>query len=214
MSSLVQHARHELEACGQFAEDPAYAQSIVASVAAFASYGHSGGSASVAIEQLTALLSFQNLSPLTDNPNEWCDVGEQSGYPLWQNRRNGTAFSTDSGKNYYLLDERDRLGVSNDDARRHRSAPGKPETTAVSPLNLSLAERADLAAKAAKDALRSRLINIWGFDPEEADHIMTERSESQIDAQFLGQLIAQRDARTTDKQPAIDAGEPEPGLTA
>ena len=51
MSSLVEHAKRELELCGQTAEDPAYAASIVAAVEAFASYGHSGGSASVAIEQ-------------------------------------------------------------------------------------------------------------------------------------------------------------------
>ena len=42
--TLVEHAKRELELLGQTAEDPAYAASIVAAVAAFSSYGHSGGS--------------------------------------------------------------------------------------------------------------------------------------------------------------------------
>jgi hypothetical protein len=112
--SLVEHARRELELCGQVKEDPAYAQSIVAAVAAFASYdGHSGGSAGMAIHQLTTLLQYGNLSPLTDNPDEWHNVSEMSGHEMWQNRRNSEAFSTDGGKTYYLLSERDAAGSMN-----------------------------------------------------------------------------------------------------
>ncbi|WBB94210.1 hypothetical protein [Verrucosispora sp. WMMC514] len=103
--SLVDHARLELTRCGQFAEDPAYAQSIIAAVAAFASYGHSGGSAGMAIQQLITLLQFGNLSPLTDDPDEWHNVTDMAGEEMWQNRRNSGAFSTDGGKTYYLLDE-------------------------------------------------------------------------------------------------------------
>lgn len=110
MSNLVDHAQRELELCGQFEEDPAYAQSIVAAVAAFASYGHSGGSAMCAIDQLTRLLNFDNLSPLTDGPEEWQDHTDISGeQPMFQNRRNGKAFSEDGGKTYYLLDEEPRV---------------------------------------------------------------------------------------------------------
>lgn len=119
--TLVEHARRELELCGQTAEDPAYAQSIVAAVAAFASYGHSGGSAFFAVDQLTRLLRFEALSPLTCDPDEWCDVAEQAGRTLWQSRRNPQAFSTDGGSSYYLLEERDRLACSNEDAPRHHS---------------------------------------------------------------------------------------------
>lgn len=105
MSNLVNHARRELTLCGQAAEDPEYADSIVRAVEAFASYGHSGGSASVAVEQLTALLRFQNLSPLTNAPEEWEDRSAISSAPLWQNRRNHSAFSEDGGKTYFLLTE-------------------------------------------------------------------------------------------------------------
>lgn len=99
--SLVEHAARELQLCGQFREDPAYAQSVVAAVAAFASYGHSGGSASCAVSQLTTLLQYGTLSPLTDDPEEW--VRHQP--DMWQSSRNPQAFSQDGGKTYYLLDE-------------------------------------------------------------------------------------------------------------
>lgn len=106
MSNLVEHARRELELCGQYAEDPAYAQSIIAAVAAFASYGHSGGSAEIAIDQLHTLLQRRVLSPITSDPVEWVDHSEISGSPLWQNRRDSAAFSTDGGKTWYFIDGR------------------------------------------------------------------------------------------------------------
>jgi hypothetical protein len=104
--TLVEHARRELALCGQTAEDPEYAASIVAAVEAFASYGHSGGSAMIARQQLHALLGFRALSPLTDAPAEWIDrTAISGGHPLWQSTRDPQAFSTDAGATYYLLDE-------------------------------------------------------------------------------------------------------------
>lgn len=120
--TLVDHARRELELCGQTAEDPEYAESIVRAVEAFASYGHSGGSAACARDQLHALLAYENLSPLTDDPAEWIDQSEMSGSPLWQNRRNSTAFSEDGGATYYLLAEREAAG-SMETTPLHRSEP-------------------------------------------------------------------------------------------
>lgn len=108
MSKLVEHARRELELCGQFAEDPSYAQSIVAAVAAFASYGgHSGTSAQVGRWQLSKLLNFEHLAPLTDDPEEWRDVSEYMPDfdPTWQNIRNSACMSHDGGKTYYSLNE-------------------------------------------------------------------------------------------------------------
>lgn len=102
MSNLVQHARRELELCGQFAEDPAYAQSILAAVAAFASYGHSGGSAAAGVMQLGELLRFEALSPLTSDPAEWHEAGEG----LWQNLRDSRAMSNDGGKTWWFVESR------------------------------------------------------------------------------------------------------------
>lgn len=104
--NLVDHARRELDLCGQMAEDPGYSASLIASIAAFASYGHSGGSASVAIDQLTRLLRGEALTALTSDPAEWIDRSAESGYPMWQNRRDGRAFSHDSGKTWAFVDAR------------------------------------------------------------------------------------------------------------
>lgn len=80
--SLVDHARYELDRCGQTAEDPMYAQSIISAIAALVSYGHSGGSMAAAIGQLMTLLQYRTLSPLTSDPDEWFDHGSESGTPL------------------------------------------------------------------------------------------------------------------------------------
>lgn len=104
VTTLVEHAKYELDLCGQMAEDPAFAQSIIAAVAAFASYGHSGGSAGVAIDMLHHLLQRRHISPLTSSPDEWEDRSEQSGYPMWQNRRDSAAFSNDGGITHWFVD--------------------------------------------------------------------------------------------------------------
>lgn len=106
MSSLVEHAKFELERCGQYDSDPAYAQSVIAAVAAFSSYGHSGGSAEVAIEQLHTLLQRRTLSPLTPQPEEWVSREKESGFPIWQNMRDPAAFSADGGLTWYFVDDR------------------------------------------------------------------------------------------------------------
>lgn len=118
--SLVEHARRELALCGQTAEDPEYAESIVKAVEAFASYGHSGGSASVAIQQLHTLLKFGTLSPLTDDPSQWMNVTDRPA-EMWQSLRDPSAFSQDGGKTYYLLDE-------SSDAGRRVTHTSKPAT--------------------------------------------------------------------------------------
>ena len=106
--NLTEHARRELTLCGQAAEDPEYSESIIRAVEAFASYGHSGGSAMCAREQLHALTGYKTLSPITSDPGEWIDQSDSSGAPLWQNNRDPAVFSTDGGKTWYSLDEPER----------------------------------------------------------------------------------------------------------
>jgi len=101
MSNLVTHARRELELIG---EDPEVIEGYLRVVAAFSAMGHSGGSAMVAIPTLNRLLQFQELSKLTDDPDEWVDHTEISGYPFWQSVRSPGAFSRNGGKTYYHLD--------------------------------------------------------------------------------------------------------------
>lgn len=106
--SLVDHARREMELIG---EDQDVIDWMVSVVAKFAEYGHSGGSAWICIPLLNSLLLHENLTPLTDDPAEWEDRSEISGYPIWQSIRNPKAFSNDGGQNYWLLSE----GAETDD---------------------------------------------------------------------------------------------------
>lgn len=102
MSNLVDHARRELTLLG---EDEDTIEGMCKVVQAFADMGHSGGSASVLIPVLNDLLQYKNLKPLTDDPDEWFDQSESSGYPLWQNKRNSACFSQDGGQTYWIVDE-------------------------------------------------------------------------------------------------------------
>lgn len=115
-SGLVAHARREL---ARVNEHPEYVRSLLAAVEGFASFdGHSGGSHFLAVEQLQALLLFRNLTPLTDDPGEWIDRSPESGYPLWQSRRNLEAFSSDGGRTYTV--------VSGDPRQVYRSMASSP----------------------------------------------------------------------------------------
>lgn len=105
MSNLVEHAKRELELLG---EEKEIIDGYLKVVQAFADMGHSGGSASAAIPIITQLLQFKNLLPLTDGPEEWHHHEAETygvSEDIWQNKRNGEAFSHDGGKTYYLLSE-------------------------------------------------------------------------------------------------------------
>lgn len=98
-SNLLKHAINELEL---IREDEWMVKGYLKMVNYFSKMGHSGGSAEVFIMTLQALLRFEALSPLTNNPNEWSNVADG----LWQSCRQSDAFSTDGGDSYYILDER------------------------------------------------------------------------------------------------------------
>ncbi len=98
MSNLVEHARRELALIG---EEQEFVDGYLNVIQAFADMGHSGGSASVAIPVINQLLQFNNLSPLTNDSDEWIDVDDGT----WQSTRNCEAFSPDGGQTYYLLSE-------------------------------------------------------------------------------------------------------------
>lgn len=102
--NLVKHARVELERIG---EEPETIDGYLNVIRAFAAMGHSGGSASVAIPVIHRLLQFLPLGPLTDDPDEWQDVSGRmpDGTTMWQNRRDGRAFSQDGGQTYWLVDD-------------------------------------------------------------------------------------------------------------
>lgn len=105
MSNLVEHAKAELRLMGYTGEEPEgdmnrmMWDNIIAVVQVFADGGHSGASAGYALSILEKLLAFKNLKPLTNNPEDWIEVGPE----VWQCRRNSAAFSKDGGKTYTVL---------------------------------------------------------------------------------------------------------------
>ena len=109
MSNLVDYAESELAliGMGKDAEDVNkwMHDKVIKVVKAFSSGGHSGASAEYAIGIIEKILRYEPLSPLTYKPDEWIDVSEMSGTPMWQNKRKGTTFSVDGGKTHYDLDD-------------------------------------------------------------------------------------------------------------
>ncbi len=75
------------------------------------------------------------------------------------------------------------------------------------PEMLSLAERADAAAKAANDIpRRSRLQLIWQFDPATVDRLMTEWADEILLQQQFAQALAAANPVQLSGQPALPAG--------
>ena len=96
MSSLVSYAEKELDRIGMTEGDEyngAMRKHILHMVKEFAGEGHSGFSASYALQCLKNLLSFKPLSPLTGEDDEWGDVGEG----LFQNKRCSSVFKDVDG---------------------------------------------------------------------------------------------------------------------
>jgi hypothetical protein len=77
----------------------------------------------------------------------------------------------------------------------------------AAPEMLSLAERADAAAKAANDIpRRSRLQLIWQFDPATVDRLMTEWADELLLQQQFANALAAANPVQLSGQPALPAG--------
>ena len=100
-SPTVGHARRELEMIG---EDPDIIEWYCDTIRAFMSYGHSGGSFMATLPVLNTLLRKENLSALTDDPDEWYHHEAEmwdGKTGIWQNKRNSKMFSRDNGKTFF-----------------------------------------------------------------------------------------------------------------
>jgi hypothetical protein len=103
--SLLTHAKIELDAIGMTEDSDdemnvMMRKHILHMVNEFAEEGHSGFSASYAAGLLDKLFRYQPLCPLSGDDSEWVDVGQQSGYPLYQNKRCGRVFKEGDGQAY------------------------------------------------------------------------------------------------------------------
>jgi hypothetical protein len=70
----------------------------------FSEEGHSGFSASYALQCLEKLLRFKPLSPLTGEDDEWGDVSNVSGEPMFQNKRCSSIFKHGKDGEAYDID--------------------------------------------------------------------------------------------------------------
>ena len=107
---LLDHAQRELRAAGLYDVGSDYdgmlGHAVEELIALFAKQGHSGFSAHQTLKIFSLLGNFKSLGPLTANPDEWMDVSEMSGRTMFQNRRMCSCFSTDGGRTFYDIDER------------------------------------------------------------------------------------------------------------
>lgn len=105
--SLVSYAEDELNLIGITEEDEyngMMRKHILHMVKEFADEGHSGFSASYALQCLEKLLRFKPLSPLTGEDDEWSEVSERSGYPHFQNKRCSSVFKEGKDGEAYDID--------------------------------------------------------------------------------------------------------------
>ncbi len=92
---LVQFAESELKRISGPGEDEmskAMNKHILHMVKEFADEGHSGFSAGYALSVLKKLLAYKPLTPLTGEDDEWGEVAEEDGKPLFQNKRYSAVF--------------------------------------------------------------------------------------------------------------------------
>lgn len=138
MGSL-EHAKTELDYIGMTETSPdemnvMMRKHLLHMVEEFTKEGHSGFSASYAIDALTKLFRYEPLSPLTGNDDEWMEVGTQNGVdPLYQNKRCGRVFKDNNGA--YDVDGKvfvDKRGAfTNKDSRVYITLPYTPTTEYV-----------------------------------------------------------------------------------
>ena len=119
-SNLERHSRRELELAGWFDKKGAYGgmmgHAVMDLVKTFAGEGHSGMSASLAVNLFKQVASFEPLTPLTGEDEEWDDLGDG----MYQNNRcshvfrkggevydiNGRVFCEPNGACFTSLDSR------------------------------------------------------------------------------------------------------------
>jgi hypothetical protein len=100
MSNMTTHAERELDIIGMTDDEGMNGmmrKHILHMIEEFAAEGHSGFSASYAIQCLEKLLRFEPLSPLMGTDDEWTDVAEYNGSPMWQNKRCSRVFKDETG---------------------------------------------------------------------------------------------------------------------
>jgi hypothetical protein len=107
MSRLIKHAEQEMKAAGLYDKDADYEgaipEAVMKLVRAHIEERHSGASHALTLEIFNRVINFKTLTPLTNSPDEWIEVGEKT----WQNTRQSSCFSEDGGKTYHDIYAKD-----------------------------------------------------------------------------------------------------------
>ena len=98
LSDLSKHAIGELSL---IKEDPKIILWYVSVIEAFNIMQLEPDASDHCVATLTQLLRYGNLAPLTDEPKEWIQIGDE----LWQSIRNRDAFSNNGGTTYKLYSQ-------------------------------------------------------------------------------------------------------------
>lgn len=104
---LVAYAEQELNLIGMHDDDDmngTMRRHLLHMIKEFSDEGHSGFSASYALQCLQKLLRFKPISPLTGDDDEWHDVSSISGVPHFQNKRCGSVFKDGKDGEAYDID--------------------------------------------------------------------------------------------------------------
>lgn len=105
--NLLEHAKNELKIAGYVPLDQEQEdgpnkwiqENILELLEVFSKQGHSGFSANYCIDTFKKLASFEPLSPIVCNENEWCNIDED----LFQNTRLSSVFKEGvNGKPYFI----------------------------------------------------------------------------------------------------------------
>ena len=105
--ALLDYAESELNLIGMTDDDDMNGmmrKHLLHMVKEFADEGHSGFSASYALQCMEKLLRFKPLSPLTGEDDEWTEVSQISGYPHFQNKRCSSVFKNGKDGEAYDID--------------------------------------------------------------------------------------------------------------
>jgi hypothetical protein len=140
-SNLLTHARRELAALRGPNPEPDEMQDemdkcVLDVVRIFADQGHSGSSAAYAIGCIEKVLRFEPITPLAGTDDEWVEVAEEDGKPLFQNARCGRVFKVGADGEAYDLDgfvfrDPDGSTWTNSESRRPVTFPYTPTTEVV-----------------------------------------------------------------------------------
>lgn len=137
--ALVEYAKSELDRLYRDEEitdyDQAGRDAVIQLVETFANQGHSGFSANWVLAMAEKLMRFEPLTPLTGEDDEWTDIAEMNGAPMWQNNRSPRVFKEGDGQAYDIdgkvFVEPDGTSYTSRDSRVYVTFPYTPTTEYV-----------------------------------------------------------------------------------